>query len=115
MITLQDALTVNHFYHVRLRNADGTALRCRRNGATETWKTRPGQFRVPVKYGLRECFYLDNGNAADWTTDDPTTEIRITDPKAAPRPRGCSLRDAYYDGEPIRDNPLTNEDMPQVK
>lgn len=25
----------------------------RRNGATQTWKTRPGEYRVPVKYGLR--------------------------------------------------------------
>lgn len=25
----------------------------RRNGATKTWKTRPGEFRLPIKFGLR--------------------------------------------------------------
>jgi hypothetical protein len=25
----------------------------RRNGRTQIWKTRPGQFRLPVKYGIR--------------------------------------------------------------
>jgi len=25
----------------------------RRNGATKTWKTRPGEFVIPVKHGLR--------------------------------------------------------------
>lgn len=27
--------------------------RVRRNGATKTWKTRPGHFRIPLKAGLR--------------------------------------------------------------
>ena len=35
----------------------------RRNGVTKTWKTRPGQFRAPFKYGLRECFYITQDNA----------------------------------------------------
>ena len=26
----------------------------RRNGATQTWKTRPADFRYPVKHGLRD-------------------------------------------------------------
>lgn len=35
---------------------------CRRNGRTKTWKTRPGEFRIPVKAGLRACGYITNGN-----------------------------------------------------
>jgi len=27
----------------------------RRNGMTQTWKTRPGEFRIPVKFGLNKC------------------------------------------------------------
>lgn len=27
--------------------------RVRRNGRTQTWKTRPGEFRIPVVAGLR--------------------------------------------------------------
>ena len=32
--------------------------RVRRNGKTKTWKTRPGEFRIPVKAGLRSYGYL---------------------------------------------------------
>ena len=30
----------------------------RRNGKTQTWKTRPFDFRIPVKCGLRSCGQL---------------------------------------------------------
>lgn len=26
---------------------------CRRNGKTQTWKTRPSEFRIPIKAGIR--------------------------------------------------------------
>ena len=76
MIMKDDAMTATMFYHVRLRNADGTALRCRANGRCKTWKTRPDDFQVPVKYGLKQCFYLNPRNAADWLTYDPTEAKR---------------------------------------
>ena len=34
----------------------------RRNGSTKTWKTRPTEFRIPVKMGLRSCDYIDQNN-----------------------------------------------------
>jgi hypothetical protein len=71
MVTKEEALTASTFYHVRERNADGTAVRCRANGKCKTWKTRPGDFRVPVKYGLKVCFYITHWNAAEWSTEDP--------------------------------------------
>ena len=36
---------------VKMRN--GNLWSVRRNGKTQTWKTRPGEFRIPVKYGFR--------------------------------------------------------------
>lgn len=74
MITYDEALTANNFEHVSLKNADGTPLRCRRSGKTKTWKRQPGAFRIPVKYGLKQSFYIEwaptgfdgFGNAADW-------------------------------------------------
>ena len=30
----------------------GRYWKLRRNGKTQTWKTRPGEFRVPVKCGM---------------------------------------------------------------
>jgi outer membrane protein assembly factor BamB len=37
----------------------------RRNGKTQTWKTRPGEFRIPVKAGLRSCGEITDLNMAD--------------------------------------------------
>ena len=56
-------------YHKTLKNKDGSSVRCRVNGQLKTWKTRPDDFRLPVKYGLRVCFYITPVNAADWTID----------------------------------------------
>lgn len=46
----------------------GRWWRVRRNGATHTWKTRPGHFRIPVKAGLRACAYLthENADSGNW-------------------------------------------------
>lgn len=70
MITKEDAMTEREFHHVSLKNADGTPLRCRANGVCKTWKTRPNDFRLPVKYGLRECFYITPRNAHEWSVGD---------------------------------------------
>lgn len=85
MITLAMALNGPHeFYHVRLRNRDGSAVRCRRNGACKTWVTRPGEFRLPVKYGLKECFYITHANAAEWSDVDPVgAERRLAEGAAS--------------------------------
>jgi len=75
MITKQQATLLRYrqeLYHTTERNADGTALRCRVNGPIKTWKTRPQEWRLPVKYGLRKCFYIDHSNAEEWLLDDPT-------------------------------------------
>jgi hypothetical protein len=56
------------FHHVTLKNADGTPARCRVNGKCKTWKTRPNEFSLPVKYGLKQCFYITEVNAASWAT-----------------------------------------------
>ncbi len=38
---------------VKAQAGNGNFWSCRRNGKTQTWKTRPGQFRIPVKIGFR--------------------------------------------------------------
>lgn len=38
----------------------------RRNGATQVWKTRPDEFRIPVKHGLYEYGEITHQNASDW-------------------------------------------------
>ena len=56
------------FHHKTLKNADGTPLRARVNGKCKTWKTRPTEFQLPMKHGLRECFYINQWNANEWET-----------------------------------------------
>lgn len=62
------------FHHVFATNADGTPSRIRANGALKVWK-RPlpdgrVRWRLPVKHGLRECFYIGtdagSGDPSDW-------------------------------------------------
>ncbi len=66
MITKYQAMTIREFHHVSLKNADESPVRCRSNGQCKTWKRNAARFRLPVKYGLREYFYIDNANARDW-------------------------------------------------
>lgn len=69
MITKEQAVNSSYrdeFLHKTLKNADGSAVRCRVNGKCKVWKTRPDDFRLPVKYGLRECFYITPANADEW-------------------------------------------------
>lgn len=42
--------------------------RVRRNGTTQTWKTRPAEYRVPVKYGVRarDQFSIREYDANNW-------------------------------------------------
>ena len=58
------------FEHKELKNRDGSPLRARANGRIQTWKTRPGLFKLPCKHGLRDCFYiedsLDASNNNEW-------------------------------------------------
>lgn len=69
MITIQEATNLKHgdiLEHVHNKDSRGAPMRCRVNGRTKTWKTRPTEFQVPVKYGLYHCFYINEQNAADW-------------------------------------------------
>lgn len=66
MITKDEALKANRFEHVSLKNADGTPIRVRRNGKTQEWKTRMNDFKIPVKHGLKSCFYITQDNAKEW-------------------------------------------------
>ena len=66
MLTKDQAMTASYFEHVTLKNKDGTALRARRNGQTQTWKTRPDEFRIPAKHGLKDYFNITEKTASEW-------------------------------------------------
>lgn len=60
MLSMEDALTAREFHLdgcTRIYGPRGgvkeNVVRYRRNGRTQTWKTRPHDFRVPVVHGLK--------------------------------------------------------------
>ena len=70
MVSREQALTASEFHFGKctcpVGPRGGRTIKVetwRRNGATVLWKRDPKAFRVPIKFGLRECSYLDNGNA----------------------------------------------------
>lgn len=69
MITKQIAMNASYrqkFHHINLKNADGTPVRCRVNGKCKTWVKTPENWRLPVKHGLKMCFYLDQDSGINW-------------------------------------------------
>lgn len=43
--------------------------RWRSNGACKVWKTRPEEFRLPIKFGIRNYGYLTEMNAHEFHTE----------------------------------------------
>jgi hypothetical protein len=66
MILLIQSISRNRFEHKTEKNADGSRLRARRNGMTQTWKTRPNEFKIPIKIGLCGYGYITHETADQW-------------------------------------------------
>jgi hypothetical protein len=67
MVTKEQAQTARNFEHITLKGSDKLPVRCRANGVCKVWKTRPNEFKLPVKYGLYQYFYITPENANEWT------------------------------------------------
>lgn len=65
-LTIEDIQAGHKFWHRTIINADGTPARCRKTGKLKTWKTRPQDFKLPVKHGLKNSFYLTPENIGEW-------------------------------------------------
>jgi len=70
MITKQDAVNAHYRQEFYFVNNHGVVKRCRVNGACKTWKTRPDEFKLPMKFGLYECFYITDENAGRFFTSE---------------------------------------------
>ena len=64
-VTKDQALTADLFHRAAFCT-DKRVERWRRNGKTQTWKTRPDEFRVPVKFGLYGYGNITDLNAGDF-------------------------------------------------
>lgn len=58
MVTKEQAMTANEFH-----DEAHHYQRWRRNGKTQTWVTRPDEFKIPVKFGLYQYGYITELNA----------------------------------------------------
>jgi len=78
MITKRQAIDAQDFHYVGYHECTRTVgprggireaiTSARRNGKTRTWKTRPDDFKVPVKHGLHDYAYVTQDNAHQWHT-----------------------------------------------
>lgn len=70
MLTADDIRRNSEFHEANSTRQDGTCYRWRKNGALKLWKTRPDDFRQPVKYGLRSYDAITPANADHWVPAD---------------------------------------------
>lgn len=71
MITKEIAISLNRgqtLYHKSIKGSDGLPIRCRVSGKCQVWKTRPDEFKIPVKHGLYTNFYITQFNAEEWSS-----------------------------------------------
>jgi len=61
MVTKEQVLTARCFHLPK--PSEGKCMRWYRNGRTQTWKTQPNRFRVPIKFGLYTHDAITNYNA----------------------------------------------------
>lgn len=70
MITKEDAVNANYgeIFHYEAACTPNRTERWRANGACKTWKSEPRkhEFRLPVKYGLRDYGYITETNADEF-------------------------------------------------
>ncbi len=57
--TIETALDAGR---IRAKTAQGRYWLVRRNGKTKTWKTRPGEFHIPIKIGFRTFGFINQSN-----------------------------------------------------
>lgn len=70
MLTKHDAIFADEFHYGTCTKVVGprggvtiNIKRVRRNGRTQTWVTRPNEWRIPVKYGLKGTFSIHDHDA----------------------------------------------------
>ena len=73
MVTKEQAIRGGEFHYVECKRTVGprggitTKIETwRANGKCQTWKTRPDEFKLPIKYGLKDYSYLTNSNCKDF-------------------------------------------------
>lgn len=56
----------------------------RRNGQTKTWKTRPNEFRIPVKHGFYSYGYINELNAGEFHLESDCNLLKESENETFP-------------------------------
>ena len=59
---IEEALDAGHLWYMALPHV---YWQLRRNGRTQVWKTRPGHFSIPVKWGFRFAGRVDHADTVE--------------------------------------------------
>jgi len=92
MITASQAKGLRHGQYVYLvgqYDSNGQPSKARVSGKVQTWKTRPNDFKVPLKRGLYDTGYLPPSNADRFTLTEPSPRKptkKIPPARRTPRP-----------------------------
>jgi hypothetical protein len=70
MITKAQAIDAQYFHENGTTNSSGGCQIWRRNGKTKVWKTRPSEFRIPIKWGLYRYGYIFEATAHEFHVED---------------------------------------------
>jgi len=100
MITANQAKGLRHGQYVYLvgeYDSTGHPSKARVSGKVQTWKTRPSDFKVPLKRGLYDTGYLTPGNANRFTLTEPPSRK-----PAKKLPRTLRTPRSYYPQYGIR-------------
>lgn len=105
MITKQQAIEAHEFHWGECQVLVGprggerqVSERWRRNGRTQTWKTRPNDWRVPIKHGLYGYGEIWHTSSSRWHTLEDCKPTRIKKGgrrrtiKRPPKPRPTRTR-----------------------
>lgn len=57
---IEKALDGVNGLHLFVPAGGGRWWYARRNGQTKRWKTRPADFRIPIKYGFKNCAQIEH-------------------------------------------------------
>lgn len=88
MITKAQAEKLTHGDQLYFLDKDQKrVLRCRVSGKLKTWKTRPNDWKLPVKYGLYENAYIGTTSECEDAARFYLTEAEL-EPFLAPTLKG---------------------------
>lgn len=82
MLTKSEALALRHgqnLFSGIANDRQGNPVKCRVNGKCQTLKLTPAFFKLPVKHGLRNCFYISLDNMNDWFTSEDDAKAAIVE------------------------------------